>query len=673
MVGPLAGGSHEAHAVSPSFRPRARTPMTRRSRSTLYGVQSLVVAASLLAGLLVGLGGTAATSHAQTTQPAAPPSRPAAPAAPASVDTASYDLDARWDAATNQIHGSATITYRNHSADTLGEVWLKLYLNAFRDENTLWMRESSGAHRGSSYDPRRPGWIRLERLQLVDTGEDVLPSNVDPAATVLQVPLPTARAIGPGETIRFAVTWTSQLPRVFARTGVAGDFVMAGQWYPKLAVYDRGAWDTEPWHANAEFFADFGSYTLALTVPARYVTGATGTRDSAIVNPDGTMTVRYWAESVSDMAWTAWPGYRTVTRLVEAAGRPVELELLAPRSMSTSVDERYFGTAQQSLDLLGRWFGPYPWPKLTLVVPAPDASGAGGMEYPMLVTLAQPIPAPFGLEQGIRGVEVVTVHEIAHEWVPFQLATNEAREAWLDEGFADYATTRVLGTIYPPDRSLIDVGPVKLGYETLHRTQYLMAAVRQPLARPSWEYDDFIAYGTTAYSKGTLALLTLERTIGEERFLAGMQRYFDRWRWRHPTTPDLQASLEADLGVDLDGFFGPLVYGTGVIENRVAEASAQRAVVERQGDVGAPVPVVLTYVDGSGDRARWSGDSSRMVVQAPRAPLQRIQIDPDQTIRLEPNVLDNGRDVGPSPLPLMTVAARLLGLVQAALVAGMLG
>lgn len=638
-----------------------------------------VVALTILMTVIAGMVGPPMPSHAQVTQPAAPPggptspAAPSRPAAPASVDTASYDLDARWDAATNQIHGTATITYRNHSADTLGEVWLKLYLNAFRDENTLWMREASGAHRGSDYDPRQPGWIRLERLQLLDTGEDVLPPHVDPSATVLQVPLPTARAVEPGATIRFAVAWTSQLPRVFARTGVADDFVMAGQWYPKLAVYDRGVWDTEPWHANAEFFADFGSYTLALTVPAHYVTGATGTRDSAILNADGTSTVRYWAESVSDMAWTAWPGYRTVTKVVEAAGRTVELELLAPRSMSTSVEPRYFNTAHQALDLLGRWFGPYPWPKLTLVVPPSEASGAGGMEYPMFVTLAQPIPAPFGLEQGIRGVEVVTVHEIAHEWVPFQIATNEGREAWLDEGFADYATTRVLGTIYPPDRSLVDVGPVKLGYETLHRTQYLMAAMKQPLTRPSWEYEDFVAYGTTVYSKGALVLLTLERTIGEEQFLAAMQRYFDRWRWRHPTTADLQRSLESDVGSSLDWFFGPLVYGTGVVEYRVAEADARRAAVERPGDVAFPVPIALSYADGGADRERWSGDGARIVVQAPGAGLERIQIDPDQTIRIEPNMLDNGRDVSPSPLPLATVAARLIGLVQAALVAGMLG
>jgi YD repeat-containing protein len=589
------------------------------------------------------------------------------------VDIASYDLDAHWDAETNQIAGTATITYRNETADTLGEVWLKLYLNAFRDEQTQWMRESEGAHRGSAFDPDHPGWIRLERLRLVDTGEDVLPDPIDPAATVLRVPLPAARAVAPGESLRLDVAWTSQLPRVFARTGVAGDFVMAGQWYPKLAVYDRGTWDTEPWHAASEFFADFGAYTLALTVPSSYVTGATGTRAGSTNNADGTTTHRFWANSVSDVAWTAWPEYRMASKPVEAAGGTVELELLAPRSLSTDQDERFFGAAQQALNHLGSWFGPYPWPKLTLVVPPTAADGAGGMEYPMLVTLIEPTPAPFDLERGVHEVEVVTIHEIAHQWVPLQLATNEGREAWLDEGFADYATMRVLAQLYPADRSFLDLGPLHLGYEGVQRSQYILEGVGQPLTTPSWEYKDFLTYASTVYSKGSLAFLTLERTLGAERFLPAMRAYFDQWRWRHPTTADLQRALEAGTGEDLGWFFQPLVYGSGTVEYRVRDATARRATVERVGDVVYPVIVAITYADGRTERLNWDGTGPTLTINAPDGDLRRIQVDPDQAIRLEANVLDNGRDVQPSPVPLLAVAARLLGLVQAALLAGVVG
>jgi aminopeptidase N len=454
---------------------------------------------------------------------------------------------------------------------------------------------------------------------------------------------------------------------------VAGDFVMAGQWYPKLAVYDRGAWDTEPWHANAEFFHDFGSYTLALTVPSSYVTGATGTRQSTVVNQDNTTTVSYWADSVSDVAWTAWPGYRMASTVVQAAGRPVELELLLPRSINAAEDARYFSTAQQTLDRLGRWFGEYPWPKLTLVVPVPDAPGADGMEYPMLVTLSRPLDAPFGLERGIRLVEVVTVHEIAHQWVPLQLATNEAREAWLDEGFADYATTRVLAEMFGPHRSMVEVGPFRLGYEAIHRAQFLLVAVKQPLDYPSWEYPDFLAYGATVYSKGTLTLFTLERSFGADRFLPAMKQHFDRWRWRHPTAADLQQSLEAGLGTNLDAYFQPLVYGTGVVEYAVGDVRPGEAVVERHGDVRLPVEIQTTYADGRVERTTWTGVGDKLDLEAKGGEIRQVQLDPDGKLSVEPTRLDDGREVAPSPLPLMTLAARLLGLMQTALLAAMLG
>jgi len=582
-------------------------------------------------------------------------------AAPAITDTASYDIEARLDPATKQIHGVETIVYRNPSSDVLTELWFKLYLNAFRSPRTLWLREA-GSFRGVGYDPANPGWIRLERLVLAETGEDVLPPDAADAETVLRVPLP--RPLGPGETVRLAATWTSQLPRVFARTGFAGDFVMAGQWYPKLAVYDRGSWDREPWHANAEFFADFGTYTLALTVPRGYVTGVSGVRLGSTDNGDGTITVRYAAERVSDVAWTAWPGYRVATRAIVAAGQAVELELLTPAELDDA-DGRYFGAAEAALDLLGRWFGPYPWSRLTLVVPPPEAEGADGMEYPMLVTLGRPESLPFGLSRGVHTPELVTVHEIAHQWAPLQVATNEAREAWLDEGFADYATIRVLAAMFGPGSSLLDLGPLDVGYRALHRLQYAFVA-DQPLTLASWEYADTPTYAATVYSKGALALQSLERTLGEERFLAAMRGYFDRWRWRHPTTADLQAALEEGGGEQLDWFFDPLVYGRGVVEYRLVDADARRAVVERRGRVPYPVDVGLTYQDGRAETRRWDGHDERVELMASDGLLARVEVDPEGRISLELTPLDNSRVVEPG-VPHLPALARVLALLQGAL------
>ena len=78
-------------------------------------------------------------------------------------------------------------------------------------------------------------------------------------------------SVAPGEAVELELEFRAQLPRVFARTGYAGDFLMVGQWFPKLGVWQDGAWNAYPFHANAEFYADFGTYDVAITLPAGHV------------------------------------------------------------------------------------------------------------------------------------------------------------------------------------------------------------------------------------------------------------------------------------------------------------------------------------------------------------------------------------------------------------------
>ncbi len=94
------------------------------------------------------------------------------------------------------------------------------------------------------------------------------------------------------------------------------DFHLVGQWFPKIGVYEPagmrgravGGWNCHSFHANSEFYADFGRYDVTLTVPASFVVGATGKRVSE--SKKGDLAVyRYVAENVHDFAWTADPSY----------------------------------------------------------------------------------------------------------------------------------------------------------------------------------------------------------------------------------------------------------------------------------------------------------------------------------------------------------------------------
>ena len=111
---------------------------------------------------------------------------------------------------------------------------------------------------------------------------------------------------------------------MIARSGFAGDFFFAGQWFPKVGVLWKNAWNCHQYHAHSEFFADFGVFDVSLTVPARFAVGATGKRIAEKDNGDGTKTVVHHQEDVHDFRLDGLSGFRRIPgtfRPGRAAGR----------------------------------------------------------------------------------------------------------------------------------------------------------------------------------------------------------------------------------------------------------------------------------------------------------------------------------------------------------------
>lgn len=295
------------------------------------------------------------------------------------------------------------------------------------------------------------------------------------------------------------------------------------------------------------------------------------------------------------------------------------------------------------------------------------------MEYPMLATTGSNPRAPFGSGDFPRLLEIITIHEIAHQWFPMQLQSNEAAEPWLDEGFADYLTIRTLAQLYGAERSVIDLPFLRVGYESMQRAQFVTAALRQRLAQPAWAFADQGVYGATAYGKGSLALMSLERALGERRFSAAMRTYADAWRWRHPTTADFQRSLEDSTGESLDWFFQPYVYGSGVVDYRV-DGTLDTAAILRDGDARFPLEIEIVRADGTVEARAWDGAAERFDL-TDIAGARGLQIDPRGAIALQASRLDDARADPANMGDLVAGAtARWLAAAQSALqILGQLG
>lgn len=568
-------------------------------------------------------------------------------------EVASYQMDVRLDPAAKTVHGAEWISYTNPSGDTLTELWLHLYLKAFSSLNTTWMRESGGQHRAQQVEASALGDINLEKLTLAN-GVDLL-ATATFSETLVQVPLP--QPLAPGQKIELEATWTSKLPRVFARTGYGGrdnTFFMVGQWYPKMAVYDRRQWDTLPWHANSEFFHDFGRYDVRITLPQEYVVAGVGVPAGEVEAGNGLKIVRFTATGVTDFAFAASPDFQ----ITQARAREVEVVLYYLPEHADFVAD-YLQTGVGALQSYSDWYGPYPHPRLTIVDVPDNAQGAGGMEYPTFVTGGtQGIPAWTGT------LAVVASHEIAHQWWPMQTATHEGREPWLDEGLTEYSGMRYLAEM---GRGL-GVDPLSLNVDTPDRLGYNFTPA-YPANLPAWEYDETV-YGGPVYNKTALGLWTLERLVGTERFRRAMADYLAAWRFKHPTAADFRTSLEQSLaGEDLTWFFDDFIAGKGVIDYAVGaiQNTTRGSTVEirRQGAVRVPVEVRLTFDSGAQQIMVWDGQAEHTHLTFPAiAPVVQVQVDPERKLVAELDIADNGAGTKVQVGPTLILGGRLMFWLQ---------
>jgi hypothetical protein len=204
--------------------------------------------------------------------------------APRSPRIASYTIDATLDPTRHQIVATQTLHWTNTGESPVDVLPFHLYLNAFKNERSLFMRSSHGKPRGERAGDTGWGWIQVDSVQIggVELAGTLRHVGL-PDETVAELPLPEPVPAGGKIDVHFK--FTAQLPEVMARTGYQGEFHMVAQWFPKVGVRvgPPGAerWECQPLHANTEFFADFGVYDVSITVPSTYVVAATGVLVSA--------------------------------------------------------------------------------------------------------------------------------------------------------------------------------------------------------------------------------------------------------------------------------------------------------------------------------------------------------------------------------------------------------
>src|SRR5215471_13706912 len=387
-----------------------------------------------------------------------------------------YEIDAKYNAAKHTIDANEVLTYHNLTGQALDHFPFHLYQNAFQP-NATWVREAKrDGSRDTEYDhwdPKEYGSEEITSVEVVGQGD--LTKNLQYISpddgnkddrTVVDLKL--AKPIAPNAFVQFKIAFHEQMPETQARSGWKRDFLLGGQWFPKVGVFWHGAWNCHQYHATTEFFSDFGTYNVRLTAPRNYIIGASGVPTGNQPNSDGTKTLSFYGEDIHDFAFAASPNFVTTDAVYLSSLGPVQIHILA-LAAHPHIAQRYLATTRASLQQYEQRYGPYPYRVITVIDPEPGAE-MEGMEYPTLFT------ADGSWWGAFNGAEVTAEHEFGHQYWYGMVATNEFEEAWLDEGINSYSEVKVLAALLGNRTSVLHRGYANLGDGELQRISYLTAA-----------------------------------------------------------------------------------------------------------------------------------------------------------------------------------------------------
>tara|TARA_R110002012_G_scaffold69413_6_gene179683 strand:+ start:3681 stop:5549 length:1869 start_codon:yes stop_codon:yes gene_type:complete len=513
-----------------------------------------------------------------------------------------YSMDVNVDVEKYQYSGTQKLVYTNNSPDVLSRVYYHLFFNAFQPGSEMDMRLQSvadpdgrmmadGKSRIASLSPEEMGYLRVNSL----TQDNQAVSFVE-EGTILVVEL--NKPIPAGGKTTFEMTFNGQIPLQIRRSGrnsSEGVALSMSQWYPKLAEYDFEGWHADPYIAR-EFHGVWGDFDVKLTLDKKYVVGGTGylqnpeevghgyeTPGSKIKKTKGkTLTWHFKAPMVHDFMWAADPDYLHDTLKVEN-GPMLHFFYKNDKEIVENWKKLQPKTAE-AMQFFNKNIGDYPYEQYSVI-----QGGDGGMEYAMstLITGGR----NFGSLVGVM------VHEMAHSWFQHVLASNESKHEWMDEGFTTFISSLCMDQIMDQKKENPFAGSYQ-GYYNL-----VASGKEQPQTTHADRYELNFAYGVAAYSKGAIFLSQLGYIIGQDKLMETLRKYYQDFKFKHPTPNDIKRTAEKVSGMELDWYLTDWTQTTNTIDYgiKTVEAEGQKTKVslERIGLMPMPLDILVIYNDGT--------------------------------------------------------------------------
>lgn len=525
-----------------------------------------------------------------------------------------YKMEVAMDVKTYQYQGKQELVYTNNSADTLRRVFYHLYNNAFQPGSEMDLRlqtikdpdgrmvtktkvgdKEIKESRIAKLQPNEIGYLHISNFK-----QDGVTAIAKEVETILEVTL--AKPILPGKSTTFTLDFIGQVPVQIRRSGrnnKEGVELSMAQWYPKMAEFDFEGWHADPFIAR-EFHGVWGNFEVKITIDKKYLLGGSGylqngneigfnyqDKDVVVTIPkkQKTLTWHFIAPNVHDFTWAADKNY---------------LHDVVPTNFGTTLHFIYknnpaiienWKKAQpktvQLMEYYNKIVGKYPYQQYSVI-----QGGDGGMEYAMCTLILG--------EGKFEGLVGVIAHEMGHSWFQHILASNESKHPWMDEGFTSFIEDLGLNELAETKTENPFVGATK-GYIFLANS-----GKEQPLSTHGDRYDENRSYSIASYSKGEVFLSQLQYLIGKENIMKTLRRYFDDFKFKHPTPNDIKRTAERVSGANLDWYLtdwtetlNTIDYSIKNIESATDGVPKTGVSLERIGRTPMPLDVLVEYTDGT--------------------------------------------------------------------------
>ena len=531
-----------------------------------------------------------------------------------------YKINATLDVATNIVKGTEDIVYTNNSTDTLKKVYFHLYWNAFQPNSSMDVRsrelgkntmtnrrgdvmkdwDARVTDRIQKLTPAEIGYQRVSAITINGKAQKLIEHE-----TILEVQL--TNPIAPKTSAKLSLVFEAQVPKQIRRSGrdnAEGVRFSMSQWYPKMVEYDYQGWSTNPYIAR-EFYGVWGNFDVSLQLAKNYTVAATGVlqNPNAVANAQGLKTWNFKGNNIHDFVWAADDQFKHLSKEVRK-GLTIHVYYKEKDAKSDSAWSNILYAAEKVLPYIEKNFGAYPYPQYSFI-----QGGDGGMEYAM-ATL-------------IKGPSLGTVfHEWMHNWYQQVLGSNESLFAWIDEGFATFAESKVsrwydanaaAQSPFISERAkaqvLASVEKAKLDLPLTQAGSYAgyMALAKSGLEEPASTHADHFntnyAYSNAAYSKGATLLGLLGYVIGDSVRDAVLLNYYNTWKFKHPNANDFFRVAEKTSGIQLQWLKEYWVNSTKTIDYGLNDIQAGNNTaiisIQRLGKLPMPIEVLITYKDGT--------------------------------------------------------------------------